>query len=239
MSKIRLFVENDIAEKTILILDEKQSHYLTNVMKQKLGNQILCFNGKTGEYNCEIASLSKKSMELVVLEKVREFEKSPDLWILFAPLKKDKTDFVIQKATELGVSKIVPTITKHTIAEKVRTDRFVMQTIEASEQCQRLDIPEISQAIKLETLLNKWDNARILYIMDETGSGENILQTFAKNKTPSAILVGPEGGFSSAEIEILRKQPFVKMISLGKRILRAETAVLSAISCWQATCGDW
>lgn len=239
MSKIRLFVQNDITKSTNLVLDEKQSHYLANVMKQKLGNQILCFDGSSGEYNCEISSLSKKSMKLLVLEKTREFEKSPDLWILFAPLKKDKTDFVIQKATELGVSKIIPVLTKHTISEKVRTDRFYMQTIEASEQCQRLDIPEIVQAIKLESLLEKWDKDRILYMMDETKNGDNILETFAKNKTASAILVGPEGGFCSQEIQMIKKQPFVKMISLGKRILRAETAVLSAISCWQASCGDW
>lgn len=239
MSKIRLFIENDIKLGENITLDDKQTHYLSNVMKQKIKNQILCFDGKNGEFNCEIVSVGKKSIELSVLEKTRNFLKSPDLWILFAPLKKEKTDFVIQKSTELGVSKIVPTITKHTISEKVRTDRFTMQAIEASEQCRRLDIPSINEPIKLEKILEHWDKDRILYMMDETGTGENILKTFDKKFSKAAIIVGPEGGFSEGEITMLRKQPFVKMISLGNRILRAETAVLAAISCWQASCGDW
>ena len=171
-------------------------------------------------------------------EKVCEMQKSPDIWLLFAPLKKDKTDIVVQKATELGVRKIIPVQTAYTNAEKVRTERFELQAAEAAEQCRRLDIPDISAALSLDKALENWDNERTLFFLDERGLGKKVRETML-NSPKAAVLVGPEGGFSLAEAEKLRKLPFVKSISLGSRILRAETAVIAALSCWQSINGDW
>lgn len=240
MGRIRIFIENkSIKVGEIIALGEKQSHYLANVMKQKTGDIILCFNGHDGEFECELTSINKKNCQAKILEKTREFEKVPDLWLLFSPLKKDNTDFVIQKATELGVAKIIPTITIRSISERVRTDRFAAQAIEASEQCRRVDIPEIAEAISLDKLLKSWDKSRKLYFLDETLNGNKIYDVFSKSKTPCAILVGPEGGFDEKELEILRKLEYTEAVSMGKRILRAETAALAAVSCWQSISGDW
>lgn len=173
------------------------------------------------------------------IEKLRELYLPPDLWLLFAPVKKDKTDFIIEKAGELGVRKIIPTITKHTISDRVKTERYLAQAVEACEQCRRVDVPEIGEPVTLSALLKSWDRQRILYYMDETGNGANIYQAFGSKTAPAAILVGPEGGFSPTELELLAAQDFTLGVSLGPRILRAETAAAAALSCWQAICGDW
>ncbi|MDR1693917.1 MAG: 16S rRNA (uracil(1498)-N(3))-methyltransferase [Lactobacillaceae bacterium] len=240
MAKIRIFIEtSEISIGKVVNISEKQSHYLFNVMKQKPGNSILCFNGKDGEFDCHIENINKKSCQVKVLSKTKEFESVPDLWLLFAPLKKDNTDFVIEKATELGIKKIIPTITQRAISEKVRADRFLAQAIEASEQCRRVDIPEISDAVTLENLLKTWDKNRKLYFLDETGNGRKIHQVFQNAAAPCAILVGPEGGFDEKELEFLRKLDYTEAVGMGKRILRAETAAVSAVACWQSICGDW
>lgn len=239
MSKVRLFINKNLETNQAATLDEDQSHYLANVMRMKESDEILCFNGRDGEFECKIVRIHKKHTEIFIKEKTKDFYNVPDLWLLFAPVKKDNTDFIIQKSTELGISKIVPIITKYTNSEKVRIERFQNQAIEASEQCQRLDTPSIENAIKFEKAFENWDNDRILYFMDETKNGENIVEVFSKAKTPAAILVGPEGGFAKEELDFLRSQKFAKAVSLGKRILRAETAVVSAISCFQALAGDW
>ncbi len=176
---------------------------------------------------------------LRILEKSADFRQSPDLWLLFAPVKKDKTDFIIAGATELGVRKIIPTITKRTISEKIKKERYEAQVIEAAEQSRRTDIPQVEDAQSLEKILKNWDSARILYFMDETGNGGSICPVFAKGPQSAAILVGPEGGFEPGELEVLRGLPYARGVSMGRRILRAETAVMAALSCWQALCGDW
>ena len=196
------------------------------------------FDGSSGEYKAEITDLNKRAVTALLTEKVCEMQKSPDIWLLFAPLKKDKTDIVVQKATELGVRKIIPVQTAYTNAEKVRTERFELQAAEAAEQCRRLDIPDISAALSLDKALENWDNERTLFFLDERGLGKKVRETML-NSPKAAVLVGPEGGFSLAEAEKLRKLPFVKSISLGSRILRAETAVIAALSCWQSINGDW
>lgn len=239
MAKIRLFINTSLTQNDQLTLDEKKSHYLTNVMKQKSGDTILCFNGKDGEFLCEIIEPHKKHCQISVLKQTQKIFASPDLWLLFAPLKKDNTDFVIEKATELGISRIIPTITKHTNSEKVRIDRLQAQSIEAAEQSRRLDIPKIIEATPLEKLLENWDISRTLYYMDETHNGNNLYQTFIKAQTPAAILIGPEGGFDEKELKLLRKLSYTIPVDMGTRILRAETAAIAAISCWQAICGDW
>ena len=156
--------------------------------------------------------------------------------------KKDKTDFIVEKSTELGVSKIVPVITRRTISEKIKKERYIAQAVEAAEQCRRLDVPKVADARNLEAVLKEWDENRMLYYMDETGNGRPVAEVFAEDAgkhLPAAVLVGPEGGFDEQELELLRRQKYAKGVSLGKRILRAETAVAAALSCWQAICGDW
>ncbi len=236
---IRLFYNGKIEKiGQLMELDDKQSHYLCNVMRLQNNDCFAVFDGKSGEFEAQIIKCDKKKAQAVITKKMREMQASPDVWLLFAPLKKDKTDMVVQKATELGVAKIIPVITEYTNAEKVRTERFVTQSIEASEQCRRLDVPQICEAVGLSKILDGWDDTRVLFFMNEKGNPANIIDVM-KNCKKSAILVGPEGGFSEKEREKLLALPFVKNIFLGQRILRAETAVISALACWQATNGDW
>lgn len=219
-------------------LDEKQSHYLSNVLRMGVGDTFLMFDGQSGEYEAKITEVKKKSVTAELLQKTREIGNLPDIWLLFAPLKKDKTDMVIQKATELGVSRIIPVQTAYTNSEKVRLERLKLQAIEAAEQCRRVEIPQIEQAAVLDKVLEKWDKQRILFFLDEKGAGKNIAEVM-KNSPKAAIIVGPEGGFSQDEAKKLRAFSFVKTISLGQRILRAETAAIASLSCWQAINGDW
>ncbi len=240
MAKIRIFVERDsIKLGDVFALEEKQTHYLLNVMKKTLGDSFLCFNGADGEFEAKIAKTAKKYAEVEIVKKTKDFIPCDDVWLIFAPIKKDRTDFVIEKATELGATKIIPVITKHTISDKTKTQRFVLQAIEASEQSRRIDIPQIDDAISFKNLLKDWDPSRCLYYMDETGNGEPISKAFANSQKPAAILVGPEGGFCKEELDFLSKMSYTKGVSLGKLILRAETAVVAALSCWQAISGNW
>lgn len=239
--KVRLFSKLPLRLEQELDIEESAAHYLLNVLRMSCGDSLKMFDNQSGEYNCEIVQCSKKSCRVKAIEKTRDFAECPDLWLLFAPVKKDKTDFITASATELGVRRIVPVITKRTICEKIKKERYEAQVIEAAEQSRRVDIPEVSEAINLEKLLQNWDSNRILYFMDETGNGGEISSLFAQaaKLKPSAILVGPEGGFETSELEQLRKASFAKGVSMGKRILRAETAAVAALACWQAQCGDW
>lgn len=236
----RIYVNEKLELNKTITLDEDQTHYLKNVVKYTTNDTLLCFDNQTGEYICQITDLAKKKTTIQVTEKVKNLYLCPDIWLLFAPLKKDKTDFVIEKATELGCRKIIPTITKYTITSNVKTSRYIAQSIEAAEQCRRTDIPEITEAMNIKELLQNWDVQRTLFFMDETLESKNFLQTLKENPTEkSAILVGPEGGFSEDELTLLRSLPFCKGATLGPRILRAETAATSALSCWQLISGDW
>ena len=237
--KIRLFSATPLSADIEWLPNDAQSHYLLNVLRLKIGDEIKVFDGQNGEYVGKIVSLSKKNCTVKILQKVRDMKYCPDLWLLFAPVKKDKTDFIIEKACELGVRKIIPTITEHTISDKVRLERYQAQAIEACEQCRRLDIPTIDTPVELRKLLANWPSERKLYYMDETGEGQNILTAFNPKFQKAAILVGPEGGFAEQELHMLAQQEFCQGVSMGKRILRAETAVAAALSCWQALCGDW
>lgn len=238
-STIRLFINTPLSLGQTLELSEAQSHYLCNVMKLKADDKFLGFDGTSGEYELQITKQAKKHVEAKILQKHRNFIASPDVWLLFAPLKKDQTDFVIQKSVELGVSKLIPTITRYTISDKTKTERFVAQSIEAAEQCRRLDIPEVVSAKTLSEILSNWDSSRRLYYMDESRTGTPVREAFSQASAPIAILVGPEGGFSEDELKLLRQLDFATGVTLGPRILRAETAVVSALSCWQALSGDW
>lgn len=239
-AKIRIFIPNDLSLGLELSLPEEVSHYLANVMRLQPGDVIGVFNGISGEFDCQITVVRKKQVTVKVLHQSRMFQDVPDIWLLFAPVKKDKTDFIIEKAVELGVKKILPVITDRTIVEKVKTERYVAQAVEAAEQCRRLEVPEILSEQKLSALLAAWPNERRLYFMDESGQGQSASAVFAAEKGKSAaVLVGPEGGFSPAEMQMLRQHPSVQAISLGSRILRAETAVAAALSVWQSVAGDW
>lgn len=239
MSKIRLFVEDNLQAGMDMVLKEEQSRYLASVMRLEKGDEVLLFDGKNGEFSAQITDIGKKKVQVVVEKQQKVFEAADDIWLLFAPIKKDCTDFVIEKATELGVSKIVPVITRYTISDKVRVERFRAQAIEASEQCRRVDVPEVFDAQPLKKVLQNWDKKRNLYYMDETGEGDSVSMVFANASTPAAILVGPEGGFCEEELAFLRAQEYAKSVSLGKLILRAETAAVAALSCWQAISGKW
>ena len=220
-------------------LGEEQSRYLASVMRVSPGAEIFLFDGKNGEFVAEVTNVGKKRVCLTVKQKTKDFERTEDIWLLFAPIKKDCTDFVIEKSTELGIDRIIPVITKHTISEKVRTERYKAQAIEASEQSRRLTVPTIEEPRKLDKVIENWDNSRYLFFMDETGKGDAAVRAFMQNKGAAAILVGPEGGFTEEELNKLRHCPFARAVSLGPLILRAETAVISALSIWQAVNGNW
>lgn len=241
-TKPRLFINEELKDDFEFFLLDQPFHYLTNVLRLNVNDIFLAFDNLSGEYECQIAQIEKKRLLAKTLRRTREFATVPDIWLLFAPVKKDKTDFIIEKAAELGARKIIPLITERTISDKVKKERFEAQAVEACEQCRRVDIPVINDAQSLNQLLKSWNGSRTLFFMDETGNGAPIAEIFGQpqyQQHPAAILVGPEGGFSPQELETLRKLPFARGVSMGKRILRAETAAAAALSCWQALAGDW
>ena len=237
---IRIWVCVDLVLGKRIELLPEQAHYLNNVMRCEKDCSIKCFNNNSGEFWCKLIELSKNKAVIEPFEKIRDCENESDIWVLFSPLKKDKTDFVIEKAVELGANRIVPVLTERTNVKHIKIERYTAQAIEAAEQCERLSVPEIGKPINLRELLNKWDEKRVVYFADERRKGENAVDVFNKTlNCPSAILIGPEGGFSDSEANFINQHKFVKNINLGKRILRAETAVCATLAVWQATVGDW
>lgn len=236
----RLYTPTPLTSEETVVLDENQTHYLKNVIKYSIGEYVNCFDNQNGEFLCQIIELNKKNAIIKPIEKIRDMILCPDLWLLFAPLKKDKTDIVIEKATELGCRQIVPVITQYTNTTHIKTDRYIAQSIEAAEQCRRTDLPQICPPQKLQDILHNWDKSRDLFFMDETLKSKTFFDLLkTTTTTKAAILVGPEGGFSAEELNLLRKEPFVHGATLGPRILRAETAAIAALSCWQMVVGDW
>lgn len=238
--RIRLFVEHALNEGTLIPLHEKQAHYLTRVMRLKLADRLYVFNGREGEWLAEIASIKKRGAELRLISQHRAQITGPDVWLLFAPVKQGAIDFLAQKATELGIARLVPVITERTNVSRVNTDRLRANAVEAAEQSERLSVPEITEPRKLSSLLGDWDKNRKMIFCDETGQGKP-LRAVLENETDvlRAILIGPEGGFSDTEIETLHRLPYIVPVSLGPRILRADTAALAALACWQMMQGDW
>lgn len=238
--KIRIFVSMKLEIGELVSLSEAQSHYLCNVMRLKKGDILRCFNAQDGEFLAKIIEANKKQTLLQVLSLERLPRKSPDVWLVFAPLKKDRTDFLIEKAVELGVSKIIPVLTRFGITDKIRAERVKAQLQEAVEQCERFDVPVLEEMSPLEDLLKSWPQSRQLFFMDESRSGKPAFEAFASfGAKPAAILIGPEGGFAPDEAKLLKQQSFVCSVSLGPRILRAETAAAAALAVWQAAAGDW
>ena len=232
----RLFVQWPLSEDASVELEAGQANYLGNVMRLSLGGEVLLFDGSSGEWLARIAEAGKKRMTLAVERRTRKPEVIPDVWLAFAPVKRAQTDWLVEKATELGAARLVPVITQRTIAERVKLERLKAIAIEAAEQCGRTMLPEIAEPQALKRLLDERDDARTLYFADE-GGGERVADAFKPG--PALILVGPEGGFTDDERKGVRAAINAVPISLGPRILRAETAALAALAAYMAMAGDW
>lgn len=231
----RLYVDEMLSEAQTLTLDGPQANYLAAVMRLRPGDQVKLFDDRTGEWLAEIADAGKKRVTLAVVERLRERESVPNLWLLFAPIKRGRIDWLVEKATELGVARLQPVITRRTIVDRLNLERLRAHAVEAAEQCERTALPELAEPKKLEALLGNWPTDRALLFADEQG-GEPIASA---SDAPAAILIGPEGGFTEEERVAIRALPQARPVSLGPRILRADTAAVAAICIWMGAAGDW
>ncbi len=234
----RLFVPGPLVEGQELVLDGNPANYLARVMRVTPGDAVIVCDDVTGEWACEVREAGKRAVTLTLREKLREREAVPDLWLCAALLKKPNFDLVLEKATELGVARIQPLVTRRCVADKLNPERAQTIVTEAAEQCARTALPELAAPMKLETLLAQWPEGRALFFADEQG-GESAAACFAAHEGPAALLVGPEGGFDEAERGAIRAHPCARAITLGPRILRGETATIAGLSVWMATRGDW
>ncbi len=244
MSLSRLFVEADLSAGSEAPLGEAQVHYLRHVMRRADGTPLLLFNGRDGEWRGTFEGRGKKAAVAVVGDCTRAQAAEPDVWLCFAPLKRARIDYVAEKATELGVAVLQPVLTHHTIVERVNVERLHANAVEAAEQTERLSVPEVRMPMDLVRLLEAWPAGRRMLVCDETGGGPPIAEALAgldavARAAPWAIVIGPEGGFDAGELAALRRISDVMAVGLGPRILRADTAALAALACWQALVGDW
>ena len=238
MNKIRLFVDHTLGEAQSVPLNKDQAHYIFSVMRKSIGETILIFDGNNGEWEASIEEISKKSGVLFCIKQTKPQIMPPDLWLFFCPLKKVRTDFIVEKATELGVAKIIPVQTEHTNVDRIKLSRLSAHAIEAAEQCGGTYIPKIEELQKINEVLENFPpDRRLLFCDEKLQASEVNLENLKKGKW--AILVGPEGGFSEIERNYLKGLKFTFSISLGPRILRADTAAVTAISLWQNYLGDW
>ena len=236
--KVRLFVPDALAADADLAVSGKPAHYLLHVMRLSVGDAVRVFNGRDGEWRASLTSRGRGDCHLRAAAHVRGQRAEPGPWLAFAPLKKDAQDLMIAQATELGVERLLPAITRFTAAERINLDRLRAQAIEAAEQSERLTVPAIAEPRPLPALLAGWPHERRLLFADERG-GLAFAEAVRCAGPPPGLLVGPEGGFSAEERADLAGRPFVTPVSLGPRILRAGTAAIAALACWQALCGDW
>ena len=234
----RLFVEQKLSEGASVTIEGNQAHYLARVMRLAPGDAVVLCDNITGEWVAKAEEISKRSVTLGVVDQLRPREEVPDFWLCPALLKKDRFDLVLEKATELGVARIQPIITRRCVADKLNLERAHMIMTEAAEQCARTALPEIAEPLKLEKLLKGWPDKRELFFADEEG-GELAASTFANRLPPAAILIGPEGGFDDAERISIREMKQATPISFGPRILRGETAALAGTALWMGIAGDW
>ena len=238
MAKIRLFIDHPLAEGQGVPLNPDQAHYLAAVMRQAAGDEILVFNGRDGEWLARIERIAKRNGDLLALRPTAPQLDPPDLWLVFAPIKKARTDFIVEKAAEMGAARILPVQTDHTNSERIRQDRLQAHAVEAAEQCGGTFVPEVADLTPLARLLDGWDGQRRILWADEALVGP--AQTLSGLPGgPWAILIGPEGGWSESERKRLRAMECVTRISLGPRILRADTAAVASLALWQASLGDW
>lgn len=233
----RLFIPQDLRPGAAVPLQPDQAHYLGRVLRLAPGAELAVFNGRDGEWLARIADLAKTQGSLDLQSQTRPQAAGSDLWLAFAPVKKTQTDFIVQKATELGVSRLIPILTERTQAERVKTDRLQATAIEAAEQSERLDVPDVCDPVRLEKLIRDWPQDRRGYFCAEAGKAQPLAQ-IADGNGPVGFVTGPEGGFSATELDFMRKAQHFQAVGLGPRILRAETAALAALAIWQAVAGD-
>ncbi|MFA5968726.1 MAG: 16S rRNA (uracil(1498)-N(3))-methyltransferase [Sphingomonas sp.] len=233
----RLYVPQRLGPGAVTITGA-QAHYLISVMRLKLGEPVKLFDGATGEWLGVAASIGKRDLVLEVSGPLREAEIVPDLWLCAAPLKKGRIDWLVEKACELGAARVVPVLTRRSVVDRLNHDRLEAHMIEAAEQCGRTAVPQLAEMVKLATLLRDWPQERTLFFADESG-GAPAFEAIRKHQGAAAILIGPEGGFDDEERAAIRAMPRTCAISLGPRILRADTAAAAAIAIWMAAAGDW
>lgn len=234
----RLFVSETLTKGAMVTIDGPQAHYLARVMRVAPGDAVVLCDDVTGEWAARVAQAGKREVVLAVEAMLRRREEAPDLVLCAALLKKDRFDLVLEKATELGVRRIQPVLTRRCVADKLNLDRARAVIVEAAEQCARTALPVLAEPVRLDVMLRSMEPDRTLFFADEVG-GEPVAASFAAQHGPAALLVGPEGGFDDAERAAVRAHPQARAISLGPRILRAETAAISAAALWMALAGDW
>lgn len=235
-SLTRLFVDQPLTAGLTLAIDGGQAHYLGAVMRLKAGDSIALFDDVSGEWRAVIEAVGKRAVSVRVEERTREREAVPDLWLLAAPIKKGRIDWIAEKACELGVARLRPVITQRTIVDRLNLDRLRAHMIEAAEQCERTALPRLDEPVKLAAQLKDWPAERTLLFADEEGG---MPMADVARPGPTAILIGPEGGFTMEERAAIKALPQAVGVSLGPRILRADTAMAAAISVWMALAGDW
>ncbi len=238
-AKIRLYVEQPLGQGQSVELTREQAHYLFGVMRLTVGGPVALFNSKDGEWLAEVAEAGKRGGVLTCLDQTKPLQLPPDLWFLFAPIKKARTDFIVEKAAEMGAARIVPVQTEFTNSERIRQDRLQAHAVEAAEQCGGTFVPEVADLQRLDRVLDAWPEGRQLMFCNEAEVGSALRLAANEKGQPWAILVGPEGGFSDKERARLAGLPFAHVVSLGPRILRADTAAVAALTMWQQALGDW
>ena len=230
----RLFLDQPLAADATVALDAAQSNYLVSVLRLETSAALKIFDDRTGEWLAEIARPHRKAAEVRVVRLLRPREAVPDLWLAFAPIKHGRLEWIVERATELGVARLVPVITDRTIVRTVKTDKLRAHVVEAAEQCERTALPELADPVPLDRLLAEWPAERALLFANERGGAGDLA-----HPAPAAILVGPEGGFTDAEVAAISAHPCARPVSLGPRILRADTASVAAVAAWMAVSGDW
>ncbi len=239
-AKIRLHIDAPLGSGVAVVLPRDQAHYLFGVMRRGVGDRVLVFNGRDGEWLTEIVEATKRAGVLSCQEQTRPQETGPDLWLCFAPIKKARTDFIAEKACEMGCSRLVPVFTQHTNSDRVRVDRLRAHAIEAAEQCGLVSVPEVAEPVALDALLADWSAGRALMFCDESSAGAPASEVLrSAGPGPWAVLIGPEGGFAAEEAARLSALHYAHAVSLGPRILRADTASVAALAVWQSVLGDW
>jgi 16S rRNA (uracil1498-N3)-methyltransferase len=240
MTSERLYVEGPLGAGARLELTEAQAHYLVHVLRLGAGARLLVFNGRDGEWSAELADIRKRSAGLAVSNQTRPQLDGLDIDYLFAPLKRSRLDYMVQKAVEMGVARLQPVVTQRTIAERVNLDRMRANAVEAAEQCGVLRVPAVLAPVSLQKLLNDWNAARSLIFCDEGADVKSPIEALAGVPPgPLAVLIGPEGGFEAQERAVLLAKPFVTGVALGPRIMRADTAAVAALALVNAALGDW
>ncbi len=239
-SSQRVFLADDLADGAEITATPEQANYLRTVLRMPDQSRVLVFNGRDGEWSATLRHDGKRGARFVIGGQVRAQETGPDLWYVFAPLKRSRLDYMVQKAVELGASRLVPVLTQHTVAERVNVERMAANVIEAAEQCGVLRLAEVAPPEKIDRVLEHWPAGRRLIFCDEGAALANPISVLQQiSPGPVAVLIGPEGGFSEGERAAIASKPFTVALSLGPRIMRADTAAVAALALANATLGDW